>query len=287
MLTHDAAETLTSPYRRHDDARGRYSTAIERRLAEEWVRLNRDPAAVLVVQRWARRRPVLRGAVRPADLVDAIDAGTPQVKDELLGALLGLFLDGQTLAGRVVLQAMLPKLASFAFRDVARSGASLDERFQLALGEFWQAAGEYPLARRGSRVAANLAMETLHRLLAAGRPADLPVDPLTMVEGGRALVEGAAMPPEAAVVVADLDPDCSLAELLHWAVERNVISPDDARLLIEVYAPPSRRSGTYRDVARTYRELAERTGTSVAALRQRVHRARARLGVAARLAVIA
>ena len=76
MLTHDAAETLTSPYRRHDDAQGRYSTAIERLLAEEWVRLNRDPAAVLVVQRWARRRPVLRGAVRPADLVDAIDAGT-------------------------------------------------------------------------------------------------------------------------------------------------------------------------------------------------------------------
>ncbi|MBK6871196.1 MAG: hypothetical protein IPK24_00110 [Kineosporiaceae bacterium] len=288
MLTHETVHA-PAPYRRHDDAEGRYPTRLERRLAEEWVRLNRDPASVLVVQRWARRCPVLGEPVRPADLVDAIDAGTPPVKDELLGALVGLFLDGQSLAGRVVLQAMLPKLASFAFRDVACSGAPLEERFQVALAEFWQAASEYPLARRGSRIAANLAMETLHRLLATRPPADVPVDPLTILDGRRALLEGGAMPPEAAVVVADLDPDCSLAELLRWAVERRVISPDDAGLLLEVYAPPTRRSGghrTYRDVARTYRELAECTGTSVAALRQRVHRARARLGVAARLAVI-
>ncbi len=77
--------------------------------------------------------------------------------------------------------------------------------------------------------------------------------------------------------------DCSLAELLVWARNRDVVSAADARLLAEVYA--ERDGGTYRDVAEAYRRCAAATGADPATLRQRVRRAKLRLTAAVRVAV--
>lgn len=80
--------------------------------------------------------------------------------DEVLGALLALELGGDHRAGRVVVQAMLPKLVLMAVRDAV---ADFDDY----LAVLWIRIATYPLARRPRRIAANLALDTLKSVKAA------------------------------------------------------------------------------------------------------------------------
>jgi hypothetical protein len=260
-----------SRYRQHDRITGPYSTTLQQQVAEEWVRLNQDPTMASLLARWARRCPAMVGMSRPADIVDAIDAGCPQVKDELLLALVELFQSGQQLAGRVALQAMLPKLGGYAFRG---SSAELDERFQAVLCEFWEVLIDYPAERRTAKVAANLSMETWHRLTRSARPPEVPLDPQVL----SAVVPAAGT----SSLTPGLGVDCDLDQLLTWAVQAEVISTPDAELLARVYLDQPEARGTARDVSAGYRDHAVRTGTSAAALRQRAHRAKQRLAAAVR-----
>lgn len=259
---------------------GRHGSQVERALAEEWVRLNQDPSCTLVLRRWAVHHRCLTGCDRVGDVIDALDAAESQARDELLAALIALFQQGHALAGRIALQAMLPKVASLAARRLARRHGSLEDRFQLVIGEFWQVLGDYPLERRPGKVAANLAMETLHRLVVLSRAREVPLDPVVIAELGHPEQVAPASSPSGRI-----DRDCSLPELLDWAVGSQVVSSADAGLLLEVFGCRTAGADTYRDVARAYREIAAATGVSGAALRQRVHRAKTRLGAAARLAV--
>ena len=84
--------------------------------------------------------------------------------DAVLLALLRLHADGDLCAGRVVVQLMLPKMVLMALRH---ERATLDDH----LAALWECICAYPLGRRTTKVAANLALDTLKSVSdASGRP---------------------------------------------------------------------------------------------------------------------
>lgn len=275
-----------SRYRQHDQVTKPCGTPLQRHVAEEWVRLNQDASVGLVLSRWAARNPVLAPMRRPADVVDAIDAGSFATKDELLRCLVELFQSGQQLAGRIALQAMLPKLAHYAFGTalLARIEACPDDRLHLVLCEFWDVLSTLPVQRRTTRLAANLALETLHRLTRMAPLPELPLDPAALPDlldpgqdgGGAPMHQVEPASGLAAATVPDCDWD--LDALVHWAVAQRVLTAEEAGLLRSVYA--SRGGSTLRDVSEAYRRQANSTGLSTTTLRQRARRARLRLTAA-------
>src|SRR5207237_7985290 len=90
--------------------------------------------------------------------------GPPGAKDAVLLALLVRAQQGP-LAGRMVLQAMLPGLKSLSAR-LGHSVLSFEELWQVLFVCLWERIVTYPVERRPSRVAANLLRDTLKRTLA-------------------------------------------------------------------------------------------------------------------------
>lgn len=130
-------------------------------LNSEWAELVTGTGAT--VAGWVERCPELAGA---ADL-DQVLALAWSAPDAVLGALLRLGADGEGLARRAVLQAMLGK--------AVRLSAGQDERLAEAVSELWVAIADYPLERRPRSIAANLSW-TLHRRLARPKSAALPIE---------------------------------------------------------------------------------------------------------------
>jgi hypothetical protein len=128
--------------------RGR--AVVLRRLDAEWTDLQGDPRAADVCRRWAAKVPALKGCATPAGVLRRV----PADPDAVLGALLAEAAADGRLAGRVVLQALLPKMVRMAAVDPA---AEVDD-YVTAL---WCGIAAYPLARRPRSVAANLALDTL------------------------------------------------------------------------------------------------------------------------------
>lgn len=124
--------------------------AVLRRMDVEWAALQDDPRAGEACRRWADGTPELAGCTRPAQVLDRV-AGAP---DAVLGGLLAAVSAGDVLAGRVVLQALLPKVVRMASVDRA---AEVDDY----LAALWCEIAAYPLRRRPRSVAANLALDTL------------------------------------------------------------------------------------------------------------------------------
>ncbi len=271
----------TTRYRERDQLIHTYCTPQQYDLAHEWIRLNADPATSAVIRRWARSHQVFEGAECPADIVKLIDQGKPDVRDRFLVGLIELFHAGQQLAGRILLQAMLPKLSAFAFRSsvTSRVDNRRDERLQLVLCEFWEVLTAYPIERRRERVAANLALDTLHRLTEVSGSAEVPMDPDRINLLAPAVADAEAVPGS------EVSNEWSLDDLLDWAVRREVVSSADARLLAEVYSETPEGRGSFRDVSDAYRSHAARTGVNPAALRQRTHRAKRRLATAVNAAL--
>ncbi len=127
-----------------------------RRLNSEWAELARLP----VPAKWTGE-PALAGLIDLAGVLAAVRAEP----DAILGALLRR---GDSMAWRVVLQAMLGR----AVRDAARDREhDLDDY----VGELWLGIAGYPLHRRPARIAANLALDTAKRV--RSRPRAIPTDP--------------------------------------------------------------------------------------------------------------
>lgn len=123
-----------------------------------------------VVAAWAERESALAEAADFADLLPAISAAP----DAVLAALLRLGADGEGLAHRVVLQALLGKAVAVS--------AGRDEVFAEAVSELWLAIAEYPLPRRPRSIAANLSWTLRRRLTAAVTP-ELPRPVAAVVAG--------------------------------------------------------------------------------------------------------
>lgn len=265
---------MSSPplFRAHETMPAGIDSALFRGLIGEWVSLHQLPSTATTLRGWGRLEPVLAGHERPGGLVDAIDAAPPAQEDALLLALLRLTQDGHQLAGRIIVHAMLPKIAHMATRTATTgtSEAWAEDRRHRAVAELWAVIATYPLQRRPHKVAGNLALNTLHRLTArrpsAGR--EIPTDPMRLPTVGIADADRAGG--------AGLSADADLAQLLTWATRHGIITDQDARLLTLVYTPDDADPGPRSDAA------ARRLGLTPAAVRQRCARTRRRLADAVR-----
>lgn len=150
----DSDHGIIGQGRQHSDhhrRRGNGSIAVTMdRLTTEWEALGRGPASRRSVAGWAIGCPGLQGSAT----LDEVLAAIGERPDEVLGRLLAADADGCPLAGRVVLQAMLPKLIVMSRRDTRAD-------FTDYLSQLWLRIRTYPLARRPERIAANLALDTL------------------------------------------------------------------------------------------------------------------------------
>lgn len=255
---------MTSAFRHHDQRPPQINSPLYLQLIDEWIGLNRLRSSELAVRRWGQLEPALLHHIRPADVVDGIDRATGAVQDQMLLALIRLAQAGHQLAGRVVLQAMLPKLGRMTNRTNGNSSDSawIEDRRHIVVAEFWDVLAHYPAGRRTTKVAGNLALDTLHRVTSPGaRKPDRPIDPAQLPEPDRQCHAMDDLP-----VPGHLTADSGLDEVLSWAIDHHAISKADAQLLTRVYLPHAGRWGT-ADVAREM-------GCTSAAIRQRCSRAR-------------
>ena len=213
---------------------------------------------------------MLAGLASLGALVDEVDASTGAREDQLLLALVRLAQGGQQLAGRVLLQAMLPKIATMVrrMRPSSNDDRWVEDRRQIAVATFWEVLQNYPAQRRQSRVAANLALDTLHQLTRGLRrpPVDIPLDP----DDASARLSSRSYT-EPRMASDGLSSDADLLEVIAWALDVRAISTEDASLLVRVYLPDPRHEGS------SGAGIAEELKLSHAALRQRCSRARRRL----------
>ena len=135
-----------------------------------------DPCIAALNREWSRL------CTQAAPTHWRVDAGTlaevlaaiPERPDEVLGTLLRRRSQGDELAGRVVLQAMLGKLVLLAAHDPHHCAADY-------VTECWVQLCRYPLARRPRRIAANLALDTRRALWSVAAP-PLLIDPAVLDE---------------------------------------------------------------------------------------------------------
>lgn len=276
-------------FRQHDEAPEEVVSPLYRQLTQEWATLHALTSTGATVRRWGRLEPALTGFTRPGDIVDAIDAAAPERKDELLLALVRLFQRGQQLAGRTVLQAMLPKLVrislhvSACLTDASDRDGLWEEKRHIAVAEFWDIMADYPAERRPTSLSGNLALDTLQRVQQRRRPVeDVPVDPHEMSHEGqlpyirvgwrgkvRHIVEHSGTRADTDLC----DPftaDSDLVEVLAWATRTQVITGSEAQLLALSYMSDE-------STACGFARAAAHFGVTETAARQRCSRASRRL----------
>jgi DNA-directed RNA polymerase specialized sigma24 family protein len=217
---------------------GRSRFALIDALNSAWDDLHRD--RLLTAQsraelsRWSAVYPSLRGCLTPADVLSAIRADP----DPVLAALISIHqargpsgrANGDHLAGRIVLQTMMPKIVTMATGDQQHAVEDY-------IGHLWARIGSYPLARRPQRIAANLALDTLK---AAMRDSSMVIiTPVTTAElelvGLRRRLHSAVGPGETRDP-ADQVVDLTARRVLRTAQELGLIDDQTRRLLVSVYA---------------------------------------------------
>ena len=134
--------------------RGREINLVDA-LNAEWIRLADEDDSV---RRWVVAHPALTGCGNLHDVLARV-RGNP---DGIFMALLDECANGDDLAGRVVLQAMLGKIVTMAVRDRC---AGVDDY----VASMWSQIKTYPLRSRPQRIAANLALDTLKAVTAETR----------------------------------------------------------------------------------------------------------------------
>ncbi len=254
---------------------------------EEWERLRTSPEAAAGLVRWASRPGWL--ALPSSARLDGLDGvvqyvqrdeRTARERDEVLLHLLAQCQAGDRLAGRVVLQVMLPKAIRLARSTAAHpdwSGGP-DEAGAEVVAALWVAIATYPLERRPGRVTGNLALDTLaivqrghtgsswqvRRQREEPRADVLLLAELAQVDLGTDDPTGPA--------------DAELCVLLAWGVRAGVLQLHEAQMLARCYGVGV---ATDRPLVQTRAALAVELGTTRAVLRQRCRRLARRLRAAA------
>ncbi len=268
-------------FRQHDAAPQGVASPLYRQLTQEWADLHAMPSTRNTVRRWSRQETALAGFTRPGDIVDAIDAGGHERKNEILIALLRLFQDGQQLAGRTVLQALLPKLVKTSAHAIGCTSSTdtwAEDRRHITLAEFWDVMATYPVDRRTSSVALNLALDTLHRISGVRRPtAAIPVDPHDLSDNGQlseqhTWVTHTTTPSPGTI---EMTADADLLQVIVWGMREAVITQEEAQLLTTSYLPDDR-------IGFGFAAAAQQLGLTQAAVRQRCSRAARKLTEAIR-----
>jgi len=280
----EAVKRIDRMFRQHDAAPDGVVSPLYRQLTQEWAGLHAMASTETAIRRWGRTEKVLAGFTQPGQIVDAIDSADYDRTNEILLALIRQFQRGHQLAGRVVVQAMLPKLAKTATHAggmcTSASDTWAEDRRHITIAEFWDVMATYPVERRTNSVASNLALDTLHRVTGARRPApDLPVDPHDFRD--EEIRDGARRSWLAGLSSTDDDPHegitahSDLLEVITWGMRTDIISREEAQLLVTAYLP-ERPSGF------GFADAADQLGLSQAAVRQRCSRASRKLTAAVR-----
>jgi len=102
---------------------------------------------------WSTQCGSLHDSRTPAQVLAAI----PHNPDTALSFLLKRHRQGETLAGRIVLQTMLGKLVRMSYTGVA---ADVPHALDDLVTHMWCQIARYPLDRRPRHIAANLALDT-------------------------------------------------------------------------------------------------------------------------------
>ena len=260
------------------------SSSLPSRLNREWALLCDGERGQRAVRAWAapsRDRTALRelaGADGLRGTVQLLQSAevTASDRDAVLLGLLERAQGGDRLAGRVVLQTMLPAAVRLAQAITNRPDVlgDSDEAFALVLAALWQVIATYPVTRRRAKVPANLYLDTL-ALVRRGSTSSTH-RALVFPEQSYADIRAAAEPGRLDAGMDDLTgpADAELCTLLAWAVRSSVLGLEEARLLVRVYGLDGGPAGSGPVVAA---EL----GLAWPALRQRCHRLARRVGRAA------
>jgi DNA-directed RNA polymerase specialized sigma24 family protein len=192
---------------------------VLRRMDGEWEALQHDPAALGACRRWSDGSEVLRGCGTPAEVL----ARVPDAPDAVLLLLLREAVTGDGVAARVVLQALLPKAVLMSATDPV---AGVDDY----LAALWCAVATYPVRRRPTSVAANLALDTLKavRREVGPRP-DLSMPP-------QLVLQVAERRPSSVVGTAPSTRGPYVEEVLARAYEHGLVDPPTRAVLRSVYA---------------------------------------------------
>jgi len=220
-------------FRQHTSAKAMTSPLL-RQLCEEWSALNADPAIADAVERWSQEHAALHGCTTPGDVIDLIDAQPSDDQDQILLTLMALLRGGEQLAGRVLLQAMLPAITGVARRTTPPKGCtSHEEHLHVAITQFWLVISRpNPLTCR--RVAARLKLDTLHHLTkhlhrgADAWEAHTRLEP----EPERTADAHTATP------LSGPSPEDDIYDLIVSARETGIITASDAQFLADVFLAP-------------------------------------------------
>lgn len=121
-------------------------------LNDEWSLLAEIPTDTCMA--WSVLCAPLAECGTPAATLAAVRCDP----DVVLGFLIRRYSHGETLAGRIVLQAMLGKLVRLSYTAAA---AGRPEALDDLVAQMWCQIADYPLDRRPRKIAANLALDTL------------------------------------------------------------------------------------------------------------------------------
>lgn len=265
----------SNAFRCHHQVPADVTSPVLRALSTEWVALNGDAAAHAALRRWARTEPALAGLASPAAIVDAIDAADYETADALLLALVRLAQSRSQTAGRVLLQAILPGLATLAARARATTSDSAwyEDRIHIVIATAWEVIATFPADRRTHKIAANLVQSVRGRFLnsRSSRVTAIPVDDATL------LTVAHPHPHIEDPLPGQLTADDTLLDVLSWARDAAVITRAEADLIARCYDTPQGRHGAYG-----FAEAAHDLDISPALARKRCSRAIRRLTQAAR-----
>jgi DNA-directed RNA polymerase specialized sigma24 family protein len=220
-------------------------------LDREWHDVGTSRNARHRLQTWTSSSPALAGYATPAELViDANRRGDPLGSDQILVAVTRHAIAGDDLAGRTLLQAILPGLKALTRRYQPIGSARGHDTANLVLAYAWEHIRAFPLDRRPARIAANLVYDTQQRL---HRHINRPVLDLVPLD---VLVHEPAAPP-----TGDNPHDW-----LEHAIEHSILTAGEATLIAVT------RLGHH-----TIAELAPAFDCDPATLRRRRRRAETRL----------
>ncbi|MES8444105.1 hypothetical protein U6P55_12410, partial [Cutibacterium acnes] len=141
--------------------------------------------------------------------------------DAILGYLIARAQGGDELATRTVIQAFVGKLILMATATKLRR---TNNGFDDLLAGLWETIITYPLDRRPDKIAANLVLDTLHRVVKFWR-ADSPDE-----EDAHGLV-----PFPDTLIAPEPDEDVTASQAIALAADRHWITEDLARLMRHIY----------------------------------------------------
>jgi hypothetical protein len=209
-------------------------------LNQEWSQIRHLASSHRTVARWARRYPVLAGATDPHDIITMIDTADSATKDDLFTALILLAQDGQDLASRTLLQAMLPKLSQLA--RGSKSLAPIEDRRQLIVGAFWEAVKTIRVENRNGHFAGQLALDAHNLVYNSSRGKEISLPPEELPRKSRWASVQYCTDSEAVHDEAQLypDKDSNLSEVLNWMLTNKQLSDSEVSLMESVYIRPQR-----------------------------------------------